>query len=102
MGSVSGVDGFDTLNSDAVYGTVTVGLTPVELKVGANVLADRRLVTIQPEANKVYWGYDNSVTISNGTRVFKDQFMPLAVGDEISIWLVADGAGKVVRIGELA
>lgn len=102
MGSVSGFDSFDTLNSDAVYGTITVGTTPVEVKVGASVLERRKLVTIQPKDNKVFWGYSNSVTISNGTQVFKDQFMPIAVGDEISVWLVADGAGKDVRIGELA
>ena len=100
--AVSGVDTLDHANSEGVYGTITVGTTPVLLKVGASVLNKRKMITIQPNDNAVYFGYDSSVTTSTGTRVFKDQFMPLAIGPDITVYLVANDAGKVVRIGELA
>jgi len=101
MGS-SGFDQLDHANDSAVYGTLTVGTTAVELKVGGSALENRKVVTIQPKANKVYWGYDSSVTTLTGTQVFKDQFIPLPVGPEITVYLIADGSGKDVRIGELA
>lgn len=92
----------EALNTSAVYGSLTVGTTAVEVKVGGSVLANRKTVTLQPKDNKIFWGYDSSVTVSNGTQVFKDQFMPLPVGANISIWLISDGAGRDVRIGEIA
>ena len=102
MSSVSGVDTLDHANEEAVYGTLTVGTTAVEVKVGASPLDRRKLVTIQPMDNAVYWGYDSSVTTSTGTRVFKDQYLPLQVGPDITVFLIANAAGKDVRIGELA
>lgn len=99
---VSGVDNLDHANDSAVYGNIVVGTTAVELKVGGSPLSNRKVVTMQPQDNKIYWGYDSSVTTSTGTQVFKDQFMPLPVGPDISVYLIADGAGKSVRIGELA
>lgn len=98
---VSGVDNLDHANSQAKYGSLTVGTTAVELKVGANRMEDRKVVTMQTKDNNVYWGYDSSVTTSTGTQIFKDQFMPLPVGPDIEVWLIADGAGKDVRIGEI-
>jgi len=92
----------DVLNGEGVNGALTVGLTAVELKVGASVLNNRQSVTMQARDNNIYWGYSNAVTTSNGTQLFKNQFLLLPIGAEVSVWLIADGAGKEVRIGELA
>ncbi len=99
---VSGVDSLDHVNDSAVYGTLTVGTTAVEVKVGGSALAFRKLVTMQADDNKIYWGYDSSVTTSTGTRIYKGQYVPLQVGPDIPVYVIADGAGKEMRIGELA
>ena len=96
------LDVTDILNDGAVYKALTVGTTAVELKVGASVLPLRRFITMQANDNSIYWGYDSSVTTSNGTRIFKDQFIALPIGAGTTVFLIADGAGKTVRIGELA
>lgn len=92
----------DVLNREGVYTELTVGLTAVELKVGGSVITKRQAVTMQPRDNNIYWGYSNSVTTTTGTQLFKNQFIMLPIGEEVSVWLIADGAGKKVRIGELA
>lgn len=102
MSSTAGADSFDNLNSSAVYGTLTVGTSPVEVKVGGSPLTKRKMVHIEAKDNSIYWGYSNSVTTSNGTRIFKDQTVFLPVGPDITIYLVADGASKSARIAELA
>ena len=99
---VSGVDSLDHANDSAVYGTMTVGTTALLVKVGASVLPRRKALTMQADANSIYWGYDSSVTTATGTRIFKGQFVPLPVGPDISVYVIADGAGKVLRVGELA
>ena len=99
---VSGADNFDHLNSDAVYGSLSVGLTAVEVKVGGSPLSKRKLVIMQPKDTGIFWGYSNAVTTSTGTEMFKDQIIPMEVGPDISIWVIATGAGKFMRIQELA
>ena len=99
---LSGADNFDHLNSEAVYGALSVGTSAVEVKVGGSALAFRKLVIMQPEDSGIYWGYSNSVTTSNGTEMFKSQIIPMEVGPDISIWVIATGAGKSMRIQELA
>ena len=99
---VSGVDSLDHVNDSAVYGTLTVGTDAVLVKVGGSPLPKRKLVTMQANDNKIYWGYDSSVTTTTGTRIFKDQYVPLQVGPDITVYVIADGAGKTLRIGELA
>src|SRR5437773_1071325 len=92
----------DFVNVSGVYGTLTVGTSAVLLKVGGSALTNRRYVTIQPKADKVYWGYDSSVTTSTGTQAFKDQTIILPIGPTITVYLIADGSGRDVRIGELS
>ena len=72
---MSGRYSSDRLDGPGVEGVISVGTTAVEVKVGGSPLDDRKVVTIQPEGNSVYWGYTSSVTTSTGTRVFKDQML---------------------------
>lgn len=85
-----------------VYSSLTVGTSAVELKVGGSVVSDRIAITMQSNDNNVYWGYSNAVTTTTGTRIFKDQFILLPVGPNVSVWLIADGSSKTVRIAELS
>lgn len=95
-------DSFDHVNSEAAYSNLSVGTSAVEVKVGASPLSRRKLIIMQPKDNGIYWGYSNAVTISNGIQTYKDQIISLEIGPDISVWVIADGAGKSVRIQELA
>lgn len=92
----------DTANVTGVYGSLTVGTSAVLLKVGGSALDNRKYVTMQTKADAVYWGYDSSVTTSTGTQIFKDQLVVLPVGPSVTIYLIANGSGRDVRIGEIS
>lgn len=91
----------DGLAEVGVYGELTVGTSPVLVKVGASALAGRTYVGIRPKANSVYFGFDNSVTTTTGMRIFKDELVILPVSDVLTLYLVANGAGRAVSIFEL-
>ena len=92
----------DTCNNGGVHAELTVGSTPVELKAGASVHPNRKYITMLAKDNEIYWGYDNTVTVVSGTRIFKNQLLILPIGAGTSVWLVANIAGRNVSIGELA
>jgi len=93
----------DTPNTSGLFKTISVTTTPIELKVGASALLDRKLAHIQSQANGLYFGYDNTVSASNGTLLFKSQILFVPVGGGVSLWLVSTtGGGIDVRIGELS
>ena len=92
----------DVLDIAGVNASLTVGLTAVELKVGGSPLADRKYVIFQSQDNGVYFGFSNGVTTSNGIKIFKDQLLMMPIGDGVSFWFIADGAGKDVRIAEVS
>jgi len=91
------------LDGPAVYKSLSVGdSTPVEVKVGASVQSERKIVTIQPIDGIVYYGYDTNLTSSNGTKIFKGQWIQLEVGEMLSIYLISDSGTVDVRITEVA
>jgi hypothetical protein len=92
----------DMITVGNAYGALSVSTSAVELKVGGAILTNRKAVHFQPKDNGIFWGYSNAVTTSTGTEMFKDQiiFLPMATG--VSIWFIATGAGKSVRIAELS
>jgi hypothetical protein len=93
---------FLPLDGPAVYGALSVTDTPSELKVGASVLGERKVVTIQPLDGPVYFGYDNSVSETTGVLVREGQYFPLEAGDSLPVWLVAESGDTVdVRITEV-
>lgn len=92
----------DICNTAGSYKTLTVGTTAVLAIVGGSVLANRKYLSVQPKANGVFYGFDNSVTTSSGTELFKDQLIFLPVGAAVTVYLIAGTAGNDVRIGELS
>jgi hypothetical protein len=92
----------DNLTAGGVQGVLnlTTANTAYELKVGANRLANRKLVTALSEDAVIYWGYTNSVTVATGSPIFKNQFYSWPMDDAGSIWLVCSSANKDVRITE--
>lgn len=84
-----------------VQSALTVGITSVEIKVGASPLANRKLLTLYNNSNvTIYWGYTSGVTVASGTPIFKSQFITWAVGDQQSIFVIAGAASNDTRITE--
>jgi len=92
----------DIINTAGVYGTLTVGTSPVEIKVGGSAQANRKLVTLDNTSNAtLYWGYNNSISTSAyAGRIFKDQQAWWGVGPGVSIWVVAGSGGNSTHISE--
>lgn len=92
----------DVINTTGVYGTLTVGTSAIQLKVGASNLANRKLVTIDNTSNAtIYWAYDSSVsTTAFAGRIFKDQQASWAIGPNVDIYLIAGSAGNSVHVSE--
>jgi len=93
----------DVLDNGGVYTelVLTTAGTAYELKVGALVKADRKMVEFIAVDNNVYYGYSNTVTTSNGIPCFKNQHFTRGVGSNTSIWFVSSSNNAKVRISEL-
>lgn len=95
----------DGLKNGGVHGNLAMatGGTAYEAKVGGSRLANRKLLTIVA-LDDMYWGYDNTVTTSSGTPLYKNQFISFAInpdsGNTFQIWVVASGNNKNARITE--
>lgn len=89
----------DLIDGAGTQGAISVGTTPVEVKVGASRLANRKSVTIQPTNGPVYWGWTSGVTTSTGTKVFTWQVVEFAVADT-PVYVVSQSIGQNVRVTE--
>lgn len=93
----------DGLRQGGVFGavTLTTANTAYEAKVGGAKLANRRSLTVTA-MDDMYWGYDNTVTTSNGTPLFKNQQIVFSIDSDstFEIWLVASANSKTARVTE--
>jgi hypothetical protein len=91
------------IKAPGIQGNVSIPTanTPVEVKVGAGRLTNRRMVTVQPLQANTYWGYTSGVTSSNGTKMFKDQvYRFLVQSDTVTIFLVCTTSSANMRVTE--
>lgn len=74
--------------------------SPVEVKVGASPLVNRKSVLIQAQGSNVVYGFSSTVqpfTLANGSTI------TLAVGDGVRVWVDRTSNGNVnVAIAEFA
>jgi hypothetical protein len=93
----------DIVNESGLFGSLTVGTTAIEVKVGTNRLINRKSVTLYNDSNStLFWGYSNAVTTANGMPIFKGQFVEWSIGDNIPIFIIAGTANNNTRISEAA
>jgi hypothetical protein len=99
-GDLKTVDG---LRQGGVQGNLvlTTSGTAYEAKVGISALTNRKSLTVTA-LDDMFWGYDNSVTTSSGTPLYKNQQIIFSIDPDstFQIWLVASGNNKNARITE--
>lgn len=93
---------YQPIDGPNVYKSLSVTTSATELKVGASVLDDRIAILIQPINGRVYFGFSNAVTTSNGILLQKNQIFGLELGPRASIYLIAETGIVDVRIAELS
>jgi hypothetical protein len=102
---VPGADGKNRIATDeqpltgGISTRLTVGLTAVEAKVGASRYAGRRTISFMPLNGPIWYGFDTSVTSSNGRKVFRNQAVDLPIGNA-PIYFASNEAGREVDLWE--
>jgi hypothetical protein len=92
---------YQPLNGPALYGNISVTTTPVEVKVGGSRFSDRAAITIQPIDGNIYIGYDNAVSTTTGTLIYKGQVFILECGPLFEVWIRSATGTVDTRIAEL-
>jgi hypothetical protein len=94
----------DRANTDGAQGSLTVGTSAVEAKVGASALSNRKTLTVFNNSSSIiYWGYTSSVTTSTGTPIRRfQQGSWEGLGPDLSVFLIAGSAGNDTRVTESA
>lgn len=89
------------LEEKGIQGSLKVGTTPVEIKVGESKLIKRRSVTAFNNSNVIiYWGYNKNLTVDVGTPIYPTQFYGWDASDQFNIFLIAATTNNDVRITE--
>lgn len=82
----------DVPNQLGLNTVLNLTTTPVEGKVGATALANRKIVEMQGLTTNVKWGYDTTCPFD----LFKSQFFSLPMGFNCKIYFkVSTGTGSV-------
>lgn len=92
----------DRRDGPAVYTNISVTTSAAEAKVGGSVLAERKVIGIQPLNGDIYWGYDSSVTASTGHKLYQDVYVEIEASDALAVYLVAATGSIDVRLSEIA
>jgi hypothetical protein len=74
--------------SSGVEGVVSVGTSPVELKVSTSRLTGRRNLSFMPFDGLIYYGFSPSVSTSTGIKVFNNQHVSLDAGN-VAIYAIS-------------
>jgi hypothetical protein len=95
----------DGISSGGVFGNLNLvtANTAYELKVGANKLANRKLLTAICLDSDIFWGYNNTVTTANGFPLYRQQVGIWELDPQDSttaIWVVCSQNNKNLRITE--
>ena len=93
----------DILRGTALYSAFTVGTSAVEVKVGASVLTNRKIVLFQNLSSKaIYFGFNSSVTTASGLLISGGNERTFEITDSIHIWVISAFSGIDCRIAEVS
>jgi len=90
----------DVLTDNYLNGTVTVGTSAVEAKVGTTKLQDRELLIIHNSSNNTIYHGASNVTVNTGVPIFKNQTVYIAA--QQSVYLIASSSNNTVVVQELS
>ena len=91
VGSSANGDAFvrDSINTSSLNAAISIATTAAEAKAFTARLTNRKFISITPTNGTIYWGSANTVTIANGTPIFKNQCVTMAFTDNVAVWLIA-------------
>lgn len=87
----------EALNYEASETTLEVTTTPIEAKVGASRVEDRKAIVLMALDNGVTFGFSSG---TQAFKLFKNQLIILPVGAGLGLWLKSDAGTKSVVIAE--
>jgi hypothetical protein len=77
--------------SSVIYGNKNITATATLAAVSTSNAADRRFVSIQCTDGAIAWGYNNSVTFANGTKLNKDRILLIPLNNDTDeIYVIAN------------
>lgn len=101
-GEVKVVNG---LRSGGTYGVLSIPLadTPVEVKIGASRLANRKSLMISITTTGLFLGLDSSVTVSNGIPLTSGQMLQFDCDPDgnFEVWLVGNAVSQSATVMEI-
>lgn len=89
---------FLSLDGPSTQDSTSVGtITPIEVKVGASPLTERKVVTIQPRDGKLYYYWVDAggaapsaaTMVADGFTIFKNQLMSFEVSEQQKVYVLA-------------
>jgi len=89
------------LDGPGITGSLPVGTSEVEAKVGGSIYPDRKAIVVQPLDNDIYWSYSSGVTTSTGHLIVSGTTVFISTGESLPIYFIAD-ATTDVRLSEVA
>jgi hypothetical protein len=95
VNSESNLKSIDTPES-GLSATLSLTTTAIELKVGANAKANRRLIEMQALTKNVKWGYNTNCDFD----LFKNQFFSLPCGENCTLYLKASIGTASIAVSE--
>lgn len=94
----------DGLKSGGVQGQVSVPTVnvPVEAKVGASRLTNRKFLQITANNTGLFYGFDNTVTTTSGTPIANNASVSFSIDSDstFQVWVVGNGNGKSIQVLE--
>lgn len=100
-GIIESADRSDVNESNYVSGTLSVGTTAVEVKVGSSRLERRQFISVHNYGPATIFIGPSGVTTSSGRPIFRDQSIDMPVGN-LPIYVIASSAGQTVIVQELS
>lgn len=97
--STGEIKSVDAIGTSVINGSISVSTTQVKACVGASNLVNRKVLTITPTDGFIYFG-STGVSTANGTKIFKNQTMTVAITDAVNVYLIASSGTVDVRIIE--
>jgi hypothetical protein len=103
MSGITGIGRNDEIVNDSyVQGTVSVTTSEIEAKVSGSRLSGRQMLRIYNASNSTVYMGPTGVTTSNGEPIVKGQWINIAVGDQVAVFLIASSGTNSVIVSEWA